>query len=29
MRISITGKNIEVSDYLRELAIKKMATLER
>ena len=29
MRISITGKNIEVSDYLRELAIKKMAKLER
>lgn len=29
MRISITGKNIEVSDYLRELALKKMAKLER
>ncbi|MBO4563124.1 MAG: ribosome-associated translation inhibitor RaiA [Clostridia bacterium] len=29
MRISITGKNIEVSDYLKELALKKMAKLER
>ena len=29
MRISITGKNIEVSDYLRDLAIKKMAKLDR
>ena len=29
MRISITGKNIEVSDYLRDLAMKKMAKLER
>ena len=29
MRISITGKNIEVSDYLRELALKKMAKLEK
>ncbi|MCR5809772.1 MAG: ribosome-associated translation inhibitor RaiA [Clostridiales bacterium] len=29
MRISITGKNIEVSDYLRELALKKMAKLDR
>ncbi|MBO6061046.1 MAG: ribosome-associated translation inhibitor RaiA, partial [Clostridia bacterium] len=29
MRISITGKNIEVSEYLRDLAVKKMAKLER
>lgn len=29
MRISITGKNIEVSDYLRDLAVKKMAKLDR
>ena len=29
MRISITGKNIEVSEYLRDLAEKKMAKLER
>ncbi|MBQ3849783.1 MAG: ribosome-associated translation inhibitor RaiA [Clostridia bacterium] len=29
MRISINGKNIEVSEYLRELATKKMAKLER
>ncbi len=29
MRISYTGKNIEVSDYLRELADKKLAKLER
>ena len=29
MRISITGKNIEVSDYLRDLAMKKMAKLDR
>ncbi len=29
MRISITGKNIEVSDYLRELVDKKVGKLER
>ena len=29
MRISINGKNIEVSEYLRDLALKKMAKLER
>ncbi len=29
MRISITGKNIEVSDYLRDLAEKKLAKLDR
>ena len=29
MRTSITGKNIEVSEYLRDLALKKMAKLER
>ncbi|MBR0135607.1 MAG: ribosome-associated translation inhibitor RaiA [Clostridia bacterium] len=29
MRISITGKNIEVSEYLRDLALKKMAKLDR
>ncbi|MCR5610351.1 MAG: ribosome-associated translation inhibitor RaiA [Clostridiales bacterium] len=29
MRVTITGKNIEVSDYLRDLALKKMTKLER
>lgn len=29
MRISITGKNIEVSEYLRDLAEKKMSKLDR
>ena len=29
MRISITGKNIEISDYLRDLVDKKVAKLER
>ncbi len=29
MRISINGKNIEVSEYLRDLAVKKMAKLDR
>ena len=29
MRISITGKNIEVSEYLRDLANKKLAKLDR
>ena len=29
MRISITGKNIEVSEYLRDLAEKKLAKLDR
>ncbi len=29
MRISITGKNIEVSEYLKELALKKMSKLDR
>ena len=29
MRISITGKNIEISEYLRELVEKKMAKLDR
>lgn len=29
MRISISGKNIEVSDYLRELVEKKVGKLER
>ena len=29
MRISINGKNIEVSDYLRDLALKKMSKLDR
>ena len=29
MRISITGKNIEISEYLRDLAIKKVGKLER
>ena len=29
MRISITGKNIEVSEYLRDLAVKKLAKLDR
>lgn len=29
MRISTTGKNIEVSEYLKELAIKKMSKLDR
>ena len=29
MRISITGKNIEISEYLRELVEKTMAKLDR
>ena len=29
MRISITGKNLEISDYLRELVEKKVSKLER
>ena len=29
MRISITGKNIEVSEYLRDLTEKKMSKLDR
>lgn len=29
MRISITGKNIEVSDYLRDLVNKKVSKLDR
>lgn len=29
MRVSITGKNIEISEYLRDLAIKKMSKLDR
>ncbi len=29
MRISITGKNIEISDYLRDLVDKKVGKLER
>ncbi|MBR6428090.1 MAG: ribosome-associated translation inhibitor RaiA [Clostridia bacterium] len=29
MRISITGKNIEVSEYLHDLAVKKLAKLDR
>ncbi|MEL7610511.1 MAG: ribosome-associated translation inhibitor RaiA [Bacillota bacterium] len=29
MRISITGKNIEVSEYLHELAVKKVSKLDR
>lgn len=29
MRISITGKNIEVSEYLKDLAVKKMTKLDR
>ena len=29
MRISISGKNIEVSDYLRDLAQKKVSKLDR
>ena len=29
MRISINGKNIEVSDYLRDLTLKKMSKLDR
>lgn len=29
MRISITGKNIEVSEYLKELTLKKMSKLDR
>ena len=29
MRISISGKNIEVSDYLRDLAEKKIGKLDR
>ena len=29
MRISITGKNLEISDYLNELVNKKVGKLER
>ena len=29
MRISITGKNLEISDYLRDLVNKKVSKLER
>lgn len=29
MRISINGKNIEISDYMRDLAVKKVSKLER
>ncbi len=29
MRISISGKNLEVSDYIREVAEKKLSKLER
>jgi len=29
MRISITGKNLEISDYLRDLVEKKVGKLER
>lgn len=29
MRISISGKNLEVSEYMREVAIKKLSKLER
>lgn len=29
MKVTITGKNIEVSEYLRDLALKKIAKLER
>lgn len=29
MRITITGKNIEVSDYLKDLTLKKMSKLDR
>ena len=29
MRISITGKNIEISEYLSDLVNKKMLKLER
>ena len=29
MRISITGKNLEISDYLRDLVDKKVSKLER
>ena len=29
MRVTITGKNMEISDYLRDLALKKMTKLER
>ncbi len=29
MRISITGKNLEISDYLRDLVEKKVAKLDR
>ena len=29
MRISITGKNLEISDYLRDLVDKKVTKLER
>ncbi len=29
MRISISGKNLEISDYMREVAEKKLAKLDR
>lgn len=29
MRISISGKNLEVSEYMRDVAIKKLSKLER
>ncbi|MDR0841099.1 MAG: ribosome-associated translation inhibitor RaiA [Christensenellaceae bacterium] len=29
MRISITGKNIEISDYLEDLVVKKVAKLDK
>ncbi|MBO4383855.1 MAG: ribosome-associated translation inhibitor RaiA [Clostridia bacterium] len=29
MRVTVTGKNMEISDYLRDLALKKMTKLER
>lgn len=29
MRITISGKNLEISEYMREMTIKKMSKLER
>ena len=29
MRITISGKNLEISDYLRDLVVKKVSKLER
>ncbi|MDO4564520.1 MAG: ribosome-associated translation inhibitor RaiA [Clostridia bacterium] len=29
MRITISGKNLEVSEYMREVAVKKLSKLER